>query len=150
MNVKVILLCLVACFTLASCDDKPATTCIGTGNIGVPTESMSDVDKFFINTDFNSYVGSSVGKLEQDFVIRFSERAVVTKHPAKVQWIDYKFRSNYSLRVYLSEVKYITYNDKTDKWNFSKLGKETISGINVTHSGAGDFYYCKDFGAAHL
>lgn len=150
MRMRAVLACVISCGALTACDSKPATTCIGEGNVGIQAEKMNEVDQYFINTDFTKFVGSPISKLENDFVIKFRERTAITKPPATLQWLDYKFRNNYTVRVYLSEVKYTKYNEKTGKWDFRRLGSETIAGINVSHTGAGDFYYCKDYGDIRL
>jgi hypothetical protein len=116
----------------------------------MPVERMNDVDKYFMTTDFNKYIGANLGQLESDFAIKYDKRIAVTKPPMQLTGIAYTFTRNYSVRVYFSEVTYTSYNDKTKKWDFSKLNKEKISGINVKHYGTGDAYFCKDFGEVSL
>lgn len=142
---SVAVLCCIS-VSLASCSDKPSSTCVGGSKTGMSVEHMSDVDKYFITTDFTKYIGSPLGELERDFAVKYKERVALTKPPAKLVGLNYAFPGNYSFHVYFSEVKYTHYNDKTNKWDFGKIDKEKISGIKVDHVGAGDFYYCKDFG----
>jgi len=141
---SVVVLCGLSVW-LASCSDKPATTCVGGSKTGMSVEHMTDVDKYFINTDFKKYVGLTLGELQQDFSIKYKERIAITKPPAQLVGVTYMFPGNYSFHVYFSEVKYTSYNSKTKKWDFSKVGKEKISGIKIEHLGVGDFYYCKDY-----
>ncbi len=133
------------CVSLTSCSDKPATTCVGGSKTGMSAERMSDLDKYFINTDFKKYVGLSLGDLERDFAIKYKERTAITKPPAKLVGVTYSFPGNYSFYVYFSDVKFTTYDEKKKKWDFSKIKNEKISGIKIEHLGVGDFYYCKDY-----
>jgi len=142
---SVVVFCAI-CVSLASCSDKKASTCVGGSKTGMSVERMSDVDKYFMTTDFSRYIGSPLGGLEHDFAFKYKDRVAVTKPPAQLMGLTYSFPGNYSLHVYFIEAKYTHYNNKTNKWDFGKIGKEKISGIKVDHVGAGDFYYCKDYG----
>lgn len=145
MRTITLLAFVMSCCALASCGDKPATSCLGKSS-EIPAESMNDLDKYFMLTDFSKYVGSPISKLEKDFVIKYRERTATTNPPDNLKWINYNFRGNYSVKVYLADLKYTRFNKRTGHWNFSQLGREIISGVNVTHSGGGNYYYCKDYG----
>jgi hypothetical protein len=119
---------------------------VGGSKTGMSVENMSDIDKYFITTDFNKYIGNPLGVLERAFTIKYKDRIALTKPPAQLVGLNYLFPGNYTVHIYFSEVKYTSYDNKTSKWNFKNLDKETISGIKVDHIGSGDFYYCKDFG----
>ncbi len=146
---SVVALCCIS-FALASCADKQASTCVGTSAPAMSLESMSAVDKYFMTTDFNQYLGSNLGRLERDFPIKYTERTAGTNPPTRLVGVTYTFPNNYSIKVYFSEVKHTTYNSSTHKWDFRKLNKEVVTGINVKHYGTGDEYYCSDFGEVSL
>lgn len=140
---------VISCCALVSCVDKPATSCVGKSS-ELPAESMNDVDKYFMLTDFSKYVGAPVSKLEKDLVFHFWGRAATTSPAGELKWISYKFRNNYTAKIYVAGAKHNGFNRKTKKWTSSRLGKEMVSGVNITHSGGGDFYYCRDYGDIKL
>src|SRR5574339_676925 len=138
MNMKIssaVVICGI-CVSLSSCSEQRASTCVGGSKAGMPAERMSDIDKYFMTTDFNKYIGLPLGKLDSDFAIKYDKRTAITKPPAELIGITYAFSDNYLLHVYFSEVKYTTYNSKTNTWDFRKLNNENISGVNVSHVGS--------------
>ena len=129
-----------------SCTDPQTSTCAGGSKTGMSVEHMGEVDKYFITTDFSKYIGATLGDFERDLTIKYRERTALTKPPNQLVAFVYAFPDNYSIHIDIPEAKYTTYNSNTGKWDFRKSDKETISHIRVKHVGAGDFYYCKDFG----
>lgn len=146
MNILYVLAICTSCVLLSSCTDKPKSSCVGGSKTGMSVERMSNVDKYFMTTDFDKYIGASLGELEKSFEFSYRERVAITKPPAELVGLTYTFPSNYSFNVYFTEPKYTKYDSKTKKWDFRKIEKETIAGINVKHVGSADYYYCKDFG----
>ena len=141
--------CVIS-LTLAACQEKPTTTCMGDTRLNSAEPWMSDYDKFFILTDFSKYVGMSVSAMEKELAYKYSKRSAVTKPNNELIGLTYTYTNNYSITVSFNKLNHITYNEKRKHWDFSKLGKETVSGINVSHQGGGNFYFCKDFGEIRL
>jgi hypothetical protein len=140
---------LCCCALLAACSDKQPSACVG-GSKGMSIEGMSDIDKYFMTTDFNKYIGLTLGDLDRDFAIQYQKRSGITQPPMRLIGIGYSFPNNYSLDVYFSDIKYTQFNSKTNKWDFRKINNETVSGMRIKHYGSGDYYFCKEMGDVRL
>lgn len=151
MKFMSVLVPLTLSVALSGCGEKPATTCMGTRMVTMPVESMSEMDRYFILGDFSQYLGSSVEKLERDLPFKYRTRQAITKSAGELIGLAYQFHNDYTINLSFAQVQYTKLNEKSKRWDFSKLNKETITGINVTHrAGEVNFYYCKDFGEIRL
>lgn len=148
-KISLMAVCAIS-IALTACQEKPATTCIGEATHRSAEPWMSDYDKYFMLSDFSKYVGKSVATLEKELAYKYSGRAGITKENNELIGMSYSFASSYTITVSFKKLSHTTYNEKRKQWDFSRIGKETISGVNVTHSGGGNFYFCKDFGEIRI